>query len=69
MKTINIDAMMEELAKEKNFTVKKALDYLLKTDRPHIAVKRRGTPEEVASVIALLCFDNATYVNGSNLQS
>jgi 3-oxoacyl-[acyl-carrier protein] reductase len=60
------DAMMEELAKERNSTVKEAVEYFLKTDRPYIAVKRRGTPEEVASVIAFLCSDKASYVNGSN---
>ncbi|MDB5272860.1 MAG: 3-oxoacyl-(acyl-carrier-protein) reductase [Chitinophagaceae bacterium] len=60
------DAMMDELAKQKNTSKEEAIQWFLKTERPHIAVKRRGKPEEVAAVIAFLVSEQASYVNGSN---
>ncbi|GAB3170847.1 SDR family oxidoreductase [Telluribacter humicola] len=60
------NAMMEELAKERNSSVEEVVDWFLKNKRPHIAVHRRGQPEEVAAVIAFLSSELASYVNGSN---
>lgn len=60
------DAMMEDLAKERGTSVEEAVQYFLKNDRPHIAVGRRGKPEEVAAVISFLVSEPASYVNGSN---
>ncbi len=62
------DAMMEELAKEKDTTVDKAVQWFLKNKRPHIAMQRRGKPEEVGSVVAFLCSEHASYINGSNIR-
>ncbi len=60
------DAMMEELAKEKNISVEEAVEWFLKNKRPHIEVQRHGQPEEVAAVITFLCSEKASFVNGSN---
>lgn len=60
------DAMMEQKAEERNTSIDETVDWFLENKRPHIAVNRRGTSEEVASVIAFLCSERASYVNGSN---
>lgn len=66
IKTPMTDAMMEQLAKERGTNMDEAVEYFLKHDRPGIAVDRRGLPEEVAAVAALMLSGRASYVNGSN---
>ena len=60
------DAMMDQLAKDRGTSKEEAIQWFLKNERPHIAVGRRGKPEEVAAVIAFLVSEHASYVNGSN---
>ncbi len=66
IKTPMTDAMMEELAEERGTNEEEAVEWFLENKRPHIAVKRRGRTEEVAAVIAFLCSEQASYINGSN---
>ena len=60
------DKMMDQLAEEKGISKREAIDWFLDNKRPGIVTDRRGKPEEVAGVAALLCSEWASYVNGSN---
>lgn len=62
------DAMMDDLAEEKDISVEKAVKWFVKNKRPHIAMERRGKPEEVAAMVAFLCSEHASYINGSNIR-
>ena len=66
VKTPMTDAMMEQKAEERETSVEETVEWFLENKRPHIAVHRRGTNDEVASVIAFLCSERASFVNGSN---
>jgi len=60
------DAMMEKRAEEMGTDVDEAIVTFLDEERPYMELKRRGEAPEVAAVVAFLCSDLASFVNGAN---
>jgi 3-oxoacyl-[acyl-carrier protein] reductase len=62
------DAMMEKRAKKLGVSFDEAVKSFLKEERPHLELRRRGEPEEVAAAIVFLCSERASFINGANLR-
>ncbi|GAB3988247.1 SDR family NAD(P)-dependent oxidoreductase [Nocardioides marmoraquaticus] len=59
------DAMMEKRSEELGVSFDEAIEGFLDEERPFMELKRRGEPEEVASVVTFLCSERASFVNGA----
>ena len=59
-------ATMDKRAQRDGTNRDDAIYSFLAEERPGLDLKRRGKSEEVANVIAFLCSDLASFVNGSN---
>ena len=64
--TAMTDAMMRGRSQDLGISFDEAIESFLKENRPNIQLHRRGTTEEVASVIAFLCSERSSFVLGSN---
>lgn len=59
------DKMMDKRAKKLDISFGQAIEGFLENKRPFMTSNRRGKAEEVANVIAFLCSEKASFVNGS----
>lgn len=60
------DAMMEKRSQQMGVSFDEAITSFLEQNRPHLELKRRGRPEEIADVIAFLCSERSSFVLGAN---
>ena len=59
-------ALPESLALEKTLNFNAAIETFLAEKRPHLEFKRRSKPEGVATMVAFLCSQQASFIVESN---
>lgn len=62
--TPRLESIAEKNSKKLNIPLEKAYDQL----KQGIPAKRFGKPEEIGYLVAFLCSDEASYLNGTNIQ-
>jgi 3-oxoacyl-[acyl-carrier protein] reductase len=58
---------LDQLATNKAITLGVHADQVKENWIQNTSLKRLGTPEEIANVVAFLCSDEASYITGQNL--
>lgn len=62
--TPRLESIAEKNSKKFNITLEQAYDNL----KQGIPAKRFGEPEEIGYLVSFLCSDEASYINGTNIQ-
>jgi len=68
IRTPLVQEMLERMAREQGMTVEAAQAAFLAQNRPHIELKRPGTPEEVANAVVFIASGAASFITGTNLR-
>lgn len=60
------DGLIEQEMEATGMSQEEVVEKFVNEKKPFMSIKRRGKAEEIAPVIAFLCSDRASFVNGSN---
>jgi NAD(P)-dependent dehydrogenase (short-subunit alcohol dehydrogenase family) len=63
-----VDKMMEKAAAEQGISKEEMIQQFLGEQRPNIELKRPGKIEEVGPLVAFLCSDKASFINGADFR-